>query len=493
MYNQCSQEVRDKLKATRDWETVQATQALDKLIKRIKKICVGFDNHKQSVFNLVQSLKTLFLYTSRRRRLSRNTRGIKESVGHGGGLRRVAGDSSRVDGRRTQQKGIDKPQRCTNRGSRKCMVAVEQVKAALLISGADRREFGKLKDKLANNYLLGTDQYPDTLEKAGRILSNYQSTDVSARYRGSPNDTGVAFLQRGGRGSRGGRGGTAGRAIKNEEGGSSKGTAAGDNASTITGRTGGEGVKINSRGESHCFNCGSPSHWAYECPQLTGEQQSQLHMNLEAQDEPTQEPAKEAQQLFNVMLAQGGELPDNRVYLDGCSTLTAFKNDKFLTSMKTEARGGKINCNAGAISTNKRGEYGNLKVWYLPDSIANIILMHELKSLYHITYDSRAGYYVVHTPKGEVRFYKDEQGLPYLDLEESNKAGTLLLMQHGGGTRDEDKDVSMVQTIRGNYEGYTKQEVLKAKEARRAQAMMGNHSEADYKGMVSHNLIPTVP
>jgi hypothetical protein len=63
VYDQCSQEVWDKLKATRDWETVQATQALDELIKRIKKICVGFDDHKQSVFNLVQSLKTLFLYT----------------------------------------------------------------------------------------------------------------------------------------------------------------------------------------------------------------------------------------------------------------------------------------------------------------------------------------------------------------------------------------------------------------------------------------------
>ena len=73
-----------------------------------------------------------------------------------------------------------------------------------------------------------------------------------------------------------------------------------------------------------------------------------------------------------MILAQGGELPDNRVYLDGCSTVTAFKNDKFLKSIKTEARGVKISCNVGAISTNKRGKYGNLKVWYLPDGIANI-------------------------------------------------------------------------------------------------------------------------
>jgi hypothetical protein len=56
-----------------------------------------------------------------------------------------------------------------------------------------------LKDQLANNYLLGTDQYPDTLEKAGRILSNYQSKNINAAaYRGNPNNTGVAFLQRGG-------------------------------------------------------------------------------------------------------------------------------------------------------------------------------------------------------------------------------------------------------------------------------------------------------
>ena len=74
-------------------------------------------------------------------------------------------------------------------------VAVEQVTAALLISGADRRKFGKLKDELANNYLLGTDQYPDNLEKTGRILANYKTTRIGTPYRGNPNDTGVAFLQ----------------------------------------------------------------------------------------------------------------------------------------------------------------------------------------------------------------------------------------------------------------------------------------------------------
>jgi hypothetical protein len=33
------------------------------LINKVERICVGFNNHKQEVFNLVQALKTLFLYS----------------------------------------------------------------------------------------------------------------------------------------------------------------------------------------------------------------------------------------------------------------------------------------------------------------------------------------------------------------------------------------------------------------------------------------------
>jgi hypothetical protein len=92
----------------------------------------------------------------------------------------------------------------------------DTVKAALVISGADKPQYGKLKDELANNYLLGTDQYPDTFNKAVCILGSYQTSRVNMPYRANPNDTVVAFLQRGGQGSAGrgcggrGRGGSSG-------------------------------------------------------------------------------------------------------------------------------------------------------------------------------------------------------------------------------------------------------------------------------------------
>ncbi len=73
------------------------------------------------------------------------------------------------------------------------------------------------------------------------------------------------------------------------------------------------------------------------------------------------------------------------MYLDGCSTVTAFKADKYLKGIKTVRNRIKINCNAGAVTTNKLGSFGSLNVWYIPNGIANIFLMHELEIHYLLT------------------------------------------------------------------------------------------------------------
>ena len=63
VYDQCYQEVMDKLESSDRWETVQTDQSLHQLVLEIERICVGFDDHKQDVYNVVQAIKTLFLYT----------------------------------------------------------------------------------------------------------------------------------------------------------------------------------------------------------------------------------------------------------------------------------------------------------------------------------------------------------------------------------------------------------------------------------------------
>jgi hypothetical protein len=141
-------------------------------------------------------------------------------------------------------------------------------------------------------------------------------------------------------------------------------------------------------------------------------------MNLEYA-KGIEEQQEEAHQLMHVTLAQGAALPDNRAYLDGCSTVTAFKSKKYLKGIKKQDVAIKINCNAGTVITNLMGKYGSINVWYIPEGIANIFLMHELEKKYRITYDSWQGYYKMHTPSGGVKFFKDNQGLPYIKLDGS--------------------------------------------------------------------------
>ena len=47
--------------------------------------------------------------------------------------------------------------------------------------------------------------------------------------------------------------------------------------------------------------------------------------------------------------------------------------------------------------------------------------------------------------------------------------------------------IALVQTVRRNFEGLTKQEVKKAIQARKTQARLGHLSEATYRREVSRN------
>ncbi len=97
-----------------------------------------------------------------------------------------------------------------------------------------------------------------------------------------------------------------------------------------------------------------------------------------------------------------------------------------------------------------------------------------------------------------MHFHKDKQGLPFIDLARLGHEGARILLQQAvvaGGDEDDvsDEGTAFVQTVRGNYEGYTKREVLRAKEACRGQAVLGNPSKKDYQGMVSSNMITNCP
>ncbi len=270
----------------------------------------------------------------------------------------------------------------------------EAVKAVLLISGADKQRCGKLKDDLADSYLLGSNQYPDTFNKALCVLGNYQAPKNALPFRGSPS-SGVAFIQRR---HKTGRGAGQGKGAGHGGSGSNASFRAADMPSS-SGSTAKDAIRINSKGESHCYNCGEGGHWAHSCPHLSNKQQQQLHM------------MEEGHQLMHVMLAQRAALPNNRAYLDGCSTVMAFKLKKYLKEVQEQDSGIKINCNAGAVVTNLMQKYGSVNAWYIPsEGMANIFSMHKLEKKHRITYNSWQGYYKVYMPSRPVSFTRMSKG-----------------------------------------------------------------------------------
>ena len=132
----------------------------------------------------------------------------------------------------------------------------DAVKAALFISGSDKRRYGELKNDLGNNYLMGIYQYPDTTEKARVLLRNYKPPSQQQRHQ-TRDDTGVAFIKIR-RGDSGGRG-------RDNRGGRSEGTGRG-NVTTVSAISKEESVaRYNRNGETHCFHCGEEGHWANMC------------------------------------------------------------------------------------------------------------------------------------------------------------------------------------------------------------------------------------
>ena len=164
---------------------------------------------------------------------------------------------------------------------------------------------------------------------------------------------------------------------------------------------------------------------------------------------------------------------DTAILLDSCSDTITFKDPSLLNDIHTSASTLTMHTNAGHTKINQKGSYGGVQGWVDVNGIANIMSIPVLKKLgFHITYDSDNGYFLVtNRENGEsIKFYEDENGMPSID-----------------GASPEAAKV-FVQTVRQNYEGYTKKEVEKAILARKASGLVGCPSERDLKYLVSHHL-----
>jgi hypothetical protein len=137
-------------------------------------------------------------------------------------------------------------------------------------------------------------------------------------------------------------------------------------------------------------------------------------------------------------------------------------------------------CNAGTNFATKKGWYRDLfDLWLVRNGIPNLLSLPQLEADGFMVSYHTGGNWIVTTPHGnEITFHREEDGVcrgfPYINMQ--SKVA-----------------MAMIQTVRQRYEGFTKRKVQDAIAARKAQAMTGHPTDAQFLEMASNKTIKNCP
>ncbi len=348
----------------------------------------------------------------------------------------------------------------------------------LFIRNSDEGRYKQLKSTLDNSYLFGKDDYPTSIEDALRMMQNHKPTHpqkTGLRNEQQLQSDGVTFAQTG----QGGRQGKGRDASKDK-----------------------------------CFNCGTVGRHAKDCQNNAEAGKEKSGTNFFNVDEEADQLEadmegmllEEGTDFFNLIEGVGFlgirhsrrlTCDHDKAYLDTCCTNHTCFAAEHLVNIHDTGVVLRQHCNAGTNLTGKAGFWRNIRFWYNKDGIANLISVPQLESDgYILEYGSKHGW-VAHGPDGFTMVFKQDVGLcngmPYVDMRAD--ADTFIVPTD---TFKKEAGVIMVQTVRNNYEGFTKEEVRQAIAAREAQALMAHPSDEALKHLVSstnavRNLDITVP
>jgi hypothetical protein len=457
---QCSPSTWGKIQSEAGFDAIDAAKNAIELKRRIKGVCCGFERHKQPVYALAQAIVLLATtFQEANESLDTYFRNFKArwdmleqfggSLGYQPGLiEDRAREIAAADGGRVNILDDDR-EAATEQIN-------EEMKASLMLVLANRGRFETLRDDLANKYVLGDDKYPTSVDGLMGVLRNYKppkgATARPPRDARAAGSEGLQFVQ------------------KDEEEKTDEGAIMAQEKKVLAQ----DKKKYNSKGESHCYGCGAGDHWADDCPEK--EKRGGLFLQTDGAMISQFRDGNDA------MVKTGGLRP-SYLYLDTCTTNDQMVNPCYLTGVHTAEIPLRLHTNAGTSISKQQGYLGSQKFWLDRMGIANVISLKSLEEKYRVTYDSKSsgGSFVVHTANGPVEFKRcPVTSFPYIDLDDVSQG---------------DKGAMLVQTVRGNYEGFTKREVQKAREMRTLQGRLGHLSETELKGLlkdkekVSHALL----
>ncbi len=180
---QCTQGVKNKLEARRDWQTLEEEHSPIDLLKAIKEITQDYQDSRYPIASIYKSLSTLFnIKQDEKESLSAYIKRFKNAQ----------------DIMETQHGKLELLSYITkldeyneNRHDELADTAYNKLMAYIFIAGTDPKKSGNLLKELSNDFALGSDKYPKTVATAASAVANYRpekNNNMNTRNRNPRNN-----------------------------------------------------------------------------------------------------------------------------------------------------------------------------------------------------------------------------------------------------------------------------------------------------------------
>ena len=178
IYDQCSPELKNKLKGTSGYDSAKLSNDIIKLLTIIRGYCCQFDTLNDEYMSIVKSLKNLFYFFQKpdqtNSEFHEDFMALVEVIEEYGGTGSLTHFPNMIK-KELLSKNITDPSKASADDLREARGVVrEKFLAALMLNGANASKHGELKRSMAENYVTGTSEYPKSLEVVLHILNAYQ-------------------------------------------------------------------------------------------------------------------------------------------------------------------------------------------------------------------------------------------------------------------------------------------------------------------------------